>query len=424
MPGPTQHSVTFSPVSGSLKIDLFFDATLSMKGFTLTQTSSSYQQSVPLLERAVIEGWRGGEAAFFKFGDEIATLPGRAFLEAIKPQFYSDAKYNKRTFIERVIDRADVDHLTVIVTDLFQDNADVNQLSTKLKNKFIANGLSIGVLGIRSQYDGTVYDVGSDNHSFSYKSSEKPESGRPFYLLAFGSHANVAHYFTTLESSGMSSFPERHALILSRFITAQSAPFATAKLNTANKMSEISSSNLIESSTSQDHTKAFQITKGRTETSFSTQWPYSALPNVMEHAAVLASELTAWKAENTGGKQLTLVESSRAKTALEITARLFPESGAFNKLDLQARLNVKELPASGKYCYRIVLRPSSYSLPSWVSEWNMRDSEIKAWHMKVGQFNGAKTYNLENFLGTVQGAVLNTTPPEVGEIYIYLKVDK
>ncbi|HZE72495.1 MAG TPA: hypothetical protein VE135_23545 [Pyrinomonadaceae bacterium] len=424
MPAPTQHTVTFPPISDSLKVDLFFDATLSMKGFTLTQTSSSYQQSVPLLERAVIEGWRGGEASFYKFGDEIAPLPGRAFLEATKPQFYSDSKYNKRTFIERVIDRADLDHLTVIVTDLFQDNADVNQLSTKLKNKFIANGLSVGVLGIRSQYDGTVYDVGTDNYSFSYKSSEKPDSGRPFFLLAFGSHANVAQYFAVLELSGLSNFPERHALILSRFLTAQSAPFATAKLKTANKMSEISSSNLLESSTGQDHIKAFQITKGKTETSFTTEWAYAPLPNVIEHAPALAPELTAWKGENSGGKQLTLVESSAAKTALEITAKLFPETAPFSKLDLQARLNVKDLPASGKYCYRIVLRPNSYSLPSWVSEWNMRDIEIKTWHMKVGQFNGAKTYNLENFLSTLQGAVLNTTPPEVGDIYLYLKVDK
>lgn len=423
MPPPTQHAATFPPLSESLKIDLFFDATLSMKGFTLAQTSSSYQQSIPLLERAVIEGWRGGEPSFFKFGDEIAPLPGRAFLDAVKPQFYSDAKYNKRTFIERVIDRADLNHLTVIVTDLFQDNSDVNQLSTKLKNRFIANGLSIGVLGIRSQYDGTVYDVGSDNYSFPYKSSQKPESGRPFYLLALGSHTNIAHYFAALESSGLSNFPERHALIFSRFITAQSAPFAVAKLNTANKMSEISSSNLIDSSSNQDHVKAFHITKGKTETSFSTQWPYVPLPNVMEHAAALTPELTAWKGENSGGKQLTLVENSNAKTALEIRAKLFPEAAPFNKLNFEARLNVKELPTSGKYCYRIVLRPSGYSLPQWVSEWNMRDDEIRFAHSRVGQFNGAKTYNLENFLGTLQGAILNTTPPEVDEIYLYLKID-
>jgi hypothetical protein len=423
MPAPTQHTATFPSISDSLKVDLFFDATLSMKGFTLTQTGSSFQQAVPLLERAVIEGWRNGEASFYKFGDEIATLPGRAFLEAIRPQFYSDAKYNKRTFIERVIDRAELDHLTVIVTDLFQDNADVNQLSTKLKNKFLANGLSVGVLGIRSQYDGTVYDVGSDNYSFSYKTSEKPESGRPFYLLAFGSHANVAHYFATLESSGLSNFPERHALILSQFITAQSTPFTAAKLSTANKMSEIRSGNLIEPSTNQAH-KAFQVTTGKTETSFSTQLPYAPLPNVMQHTAPLTSDLTAYKGEQSGGKQLTLVESSAAKAALEITAKLFPETGPFNKLELHARLNVKELPASGRYCYRIMLRPSSYSLPSWVSEWNMRDSEIKGWQSKVGQFNGAKTYNLENFLGTLQGAVLSTMPPAIGEIYIYLKVEK
>jgi hypothetical protein len=424
MPPPGEPTSIFSPASESLKVDLFFDATLSMQGFTLSQSSSSYQEVVPLLERAVIEGWRGGEASFFKFGDDIAPLPGRKFLEAVKPQFYSDAKYNTRTLIERVIDRADADHLTVIVTDLFQDNADVNQLSVKLKNKFLATGLAVGVLGIRSQYQGTVYDVGPDNYSFTYKTSEKPQTGRPFYLLALGSHANIAQYFTTLENSGINSFPERHALILSRYITAQPTPFASAKLKTANRISEISSSNLLAKSKRPDQIRAFKISKGKTEAAFSTDWAYQPLPNVLEHSASLIPELTGWKGEDAGTRELTPVENQSAKNALVITARLLPGSSSFSKLDFQARLKVSELPTGGIYGYRIVLRPSNYALPGWVSDWNMRDGDIKTWHLRATEFNGAKTYNLENFLGTLQGAVLSTTPPEAGEFYVYIRVDR
>jgi hypothetical protein len=424
MPSPPEPTATFSPTPETLKVDLYFDATLSMQGFTQTQTSSTYQQAIPLLERAVIEGWRGGEASFFKFGNDTAPLTGRAFLDAAKPQFYSDAKYNKKTFIERVIDKAQPDHLTVIITDLFQDNADVNQLSAKLKDKFIATSLAVGVLGIRSQYQGTVYDVGSDNYSFAYKSSDKPQSGRPFYLLAFGSHANIAQYFATLERSGMSSFPERHALIFSRFITAGRTPFASAKLKTANGISEISSTNLVAPSKRQDEIKAFRIIKGKREAIFTADWPYEPLPNVLEHSSVLESDVTCWKGEEAGTRVLSPVENQAGKAALHVDARLLPDEGSFNRLEFQARLNVNELPAAGTYEYRIVLRPPNPTLPGWVRDWNMRDGDIKAWHLKASEFNGARTYNLENFLGTLSGAVSSTSRPEAGELFVYLKVDR
>lgn len=424
MPPPSEPSERLSPVSEALKVDLFFDATLSMEGFVSTQSSSYYQQTIPLLERGVIEGWKGGQVSFHKFGDDIAALPGRKYLDAAKRDFYSDAKYNKKTLIERVIDRAELDHLTIIVTDLFQDNADVNQLSEKLKQKFIVNGLAVGVLGIRSQYEGTVYDVGADNYTFSYRAKEKPETGRPFYLLAFGSHANIAHYFDTLGSGGINGFPEKHELILSGFLTALPTSFAAAKLKTADKISEISISNLLTPGYTGDQVKAFKISKGKIAAHFSTEWTYEPLPNVLEYSSELTCDVEGWKGEDRGGKELVLSEHQQAKKALNVIATLTPASPPFNQLQIRADLNVSEIPVAGTYRYRVRLRPSQFVLPSWVSEWNMRDPEIKTWHLHPSEFNGAKTYNLENFLGTLQGAVLGTTPPKVGDIYFYIRVDK
>src|SRR6266446_1861315 len=143
---------TLEPVSEGLQVDLFFDATLSMKGFVTPHTTTSYQLLVPMLERGVIEGWKGGKVTFNKFGDDIAPLPGRSYLDAVREAFYEDSRLNRRTLIERVIDRASTNDLTVIITDLFQTNADINQLSEKLKQKFIANNLSIGIYAIRSQF--------------------------------------------------------------------------------------------------------------------------------------------------------------------------------------------------------------------------------------------------------------------------------
>jgi hypothetical protein len=321
------------PVSDALKVDLFFDATLSMKGFVSTETASTYQLTVPLLERGVIEGWNGGEATFYKFGDDIAPLLGREYLDATKPQFYGDSKYNKRTFIERVIDRAKPDRLTVIVTDLFQDNADVNQLSDKLKQKFIATKLAIGIYAIRSQFDGMVYDVGSDDYSFKYNSGEKFDTYRPFYLLAFGSHADIAHYFDLLGRSGLSTFPEKHVLMFSRHLTDHQPSFTRAKLKTADRISEITNGNLLSGDYKGDGVKAFRVTKGTSTAKFSLELAYDApLTNVFVYSSELTPEVTAWTAEETGGKEFSLVEHPQAQKAFSVNAKLIPEHEPFNKL--------------------------------------------------------------------------------------------
>ena len=405
-------------------MDLFFDATLSMKGFVTTQTPTAYELLVPMLERSVIEGWKGGQIRFYKFGDDIVPLPGRSYLDAVKEAFYSDSRLNRRTLIERVIDKADTNSLTVIVTDLFQTNADINQLSERLKEKFLVNNLSIGVYAIRSEFAGLVYDVGPNAYSFSYKST-KADNGRPFYLLAFGKHSDVAHYFDVLETSGLNATTEKHTLIFSSHLLGRPIGFAGSKLKTADKISEISTSNLLMSGFDDDRIKAFKITNGKTAAKLGAEISYnSQLSNVIQHGSGLTVDVTAWKGEDKGGKELVLVENPQALRAFRVDAKLAPDQIPFNKIQLQANLDVTELPAAGIYEYRIVLRPDHYALPGWVANWNLSDEDVAHGHRTPSEFNGAKTYNLENFLGTLQGALLSTTPPKVGEIYCFIQVDK
>jgi hypothetical protein len=171
--------------------------------------------------------------------------------------------------------------------------------------------------------------------------------------------------------------------------------------------------------------RAFKITKGKAIAKFSLDLPFDAsLENVMQYSSDLTAEVTAWRSEDTGARELVPVESPPAQKAFHVVAKLLPDQAPFRKLQLQADLNVNDLPTGGIYSYRIVLRPSHHSLPSWIANWNMRDEEIKVWHLRPKEFNGAKTYNLANFLATLQGAVLSTTPPKVCEIYCYIRVDK
>jgi hypothetical protein len=187
-------------VSDTLSVDVFLDGTLSMKGFTVPGVTSRYVQTIQLLERAAQKGWDKGSVIFYKFGSRIDPIAGRAYLEAAKPSFYSSPREFQKTYIEKVIDfpRGYVppaggiitgdnlpngDNLKVIVTDLFQDSADVALLTKSLKENYLAKNLAVGVLGIKSEFAGKVYDVGPVNYTFDYASGDSPEKFRPFYVL-------------------------------------------------------------------------------------------------------------------------------------------------------------------------------------------------------------------------------------------------
>jgi hypothetical protein len=422
IPPPADTIPKYPPMSEKLDVDLLFDVTLSMQGFTRTHDSSYYQQVIPLLEQAVITGTRG-KASYMRFGDEITPLQGRDVLLARTPEFYEDPKDNRRTLIEHAIERANPDHLTILITDLFQNNADVNQLSEQLKEKYLAKGLAVGVMGIRSQYDGTVYDVGQENLAFPYKSAVEPQTGRPFYLLALGSYANIAHYFSTLMERGVSAFPEKHALILSRFITDQPALFRSAPLESAERISETGVDNLLTQSYQGEQIKAFRVNGGKADVRFGTSWVFRPLPFGQSYATELAPEIAAWKGEEAAGAQLTLVENAQAVRALRLKASLLPERGNPNIVRFVADLNIRALPGAGIYRYRVVLRPVRYSLPEWVGRWNMPAGKLASWREMPKAFDGATTFNLEHFLSTLQGAALRVASPEAAQIYFDIRVD-
>jgi hypothetical protein len=146
-PPPSGAANQLPPISKSLKVDVFLDGTISMKGFIVPGIASRYQQTLPLLESTVARGWADSQVVFHKFGTVIKDLSERRYLDAQHPQFYDEAEVREKTLIQNVIDKAETDRLTLIVTDLFQTDADINLITAKIKEKFIAKNLSVGVLG-------------------------------------------------------------------------------------------------------------------------------------------------------------------------------------------------------------------------------------------------------------------------------------
>ena len=97
-----------------------------------------------------------------------------------------------------------------MITDLFQTEGDVNTMVEKIKEKCFANNIAVGILGIKTDFNGTVYDV-PGRPSYSLTTSE-----RPFYAIVFGNNDNLESLFDVLKTKTFVN--ESQVLIFSKYI--------------------------------------------------------------------------------------------------------------------------------------------------------------------------------------------------------------
>lgn len=429
---PPENPLDKAPVpSEQLRVSVYLDATLSMKGFIVPGLSSYYQQTLPLLESAVGRAWPTGGVRFYKFGTKVEELTGRRHLDAARQDFYGDASLNTKTYIENVIDGADPEELTVIVTDLFQDKSDVNLLIAKLKDKYINSGHAIGILAVRSQFSGTVYDVGVNNYSFQYQTNQTdPNTFRPFYSLMLGRHADVQRYSETLRAGGVGSFPQSNFVIFSRHITSPLTSFEGGKITSTDNIVEVVG--LLPTGTKNGNAKQFRIRRSTEPASFSAVLSHAPAPSVVEpEPSPLAAEVTAWRCTGNRGsaaagsgqnaaeaeKPTSLVDTPAAQGALSVKNAEISGS----ELRLRAEVSPSSLPGDGVYCFRIQLRPKGYRSPLWFSEWNMTQDDAERWRQSPKDFNGAMTLNIKDFLESLFVTVLQSQRPKVAELYCYVQ---
>jgi len=220
---PTQINLTCAlppvnhPTPSSLAIDLYVDGTPSMRGY-VNAPSSRYQDTLEALlgilniDPVAFDGSTRSpsrETQYFRLGVNDSTgkaiqkITREQYRQAELPQFYGgDATFPSLAVsqIDAAIKPPDADNkMTVIITDLYQAKEDAGMIANSIKEYLMKThqGGAVGVLGIRSEFNGTVYTEGQAGaQSFPYNSKGQPQ--RPFYLLLIGNLEDVHFYIDTL----------------------------------------------------------------------------------------------------------------------------------------------------------------------------------------------------------------------------------
>ena len=419
-------------ISENLVARIYFDATLSMQGYVVPG-STRYTQMCRYLESVIVSGWENGTVDFFRFGEQVEPIDRNTYLNLSQTNFYENNKIYRETFIQKIIDHEDElvgnqteesntteesteinvtpevinnskkeNSLVVIVTDLFQDKRDITVLVSQLKKQYIQKGFEVGLLGLRSEFDGTVYDLGGA--PLPYRSTpNNPETFRPFYLLVLGRHADIAHYFDRLIATGFSDATDDvNTVIFSQYLVNPLLSFEDA---TIDKLENLNRDKIAEKP--DPRVKEYRITDKNKPSQISAKLKFMLLPHVMPFDSDTLDDLITVKHSPNGKPDVT----QKAKNCLKVTSTLLKNDDG-NELSIDFSLDSQPLPDKRIYLYEVILRPGidTFKEPEWCSDWDMGDER-----------NGARTLNLVNFVRDLTQVTARMHHPQIAKFHCYIK---
>lgn len=399
--------------SDALNVDVYFDGTPSMMGYVTPGPNTSYGQTITLFEQASTRSWPNGQISFFKFGNKIVKLNNRDYLMASTPSFYEYSEDFANTRIDSVLDSAAKQNLTVIVTDLFANESDTNLLNNKLKEDYLSKGLSVGIVGVKSEFNGTVYDLGIDQAFINYNSGNSDASRlRPFYILVMGKKMDVIDYIESLKESGLNKFPGTEFSLISKDIVSQlsglDGVISIAKQNLA------SVNNLVEKAKNSNEIPQFRINKTESKASFNVKLKYYPLPYCRNFdIKKLETTIEAKTYKNGKLQNISNLPNAIAVKNVDIKG---------NVLSFDVELSVKNIPLDNASLFEISFSPNieSYLTPEWVTLWNMNSSKIQEWIQKPETFEGGTTINLERFINGLWQSNVQIHKPQIGSFCFFI----
>lgn len=178
--------------SDSIVADIYIDGTTSMYGYVNYPGGTIYGDAVKNIDGTITETWKSDKINYIKFGDNFNTLSRDAFLQMDKTSFYDQ----KDTSLQKVVEQVNDKDLSVIITDLFQTNQDLDSLVRAIKEKGLGTRKAVAIVGLKSQFNGKIFDIGKNLSSLDYASTDDPSTYRPVYVMVLGNENDTRAFVT------------------------------------------------------------------------------------------------------------------------------------------------------------------------------------------------------------------------------------
>lgn len=381
------------PKTNSIDLDVYVDATTSMEGFA-TGGASVYSQFLDHLDASATAAWKNTNTHYHKFGTISKSISRSDYLSARDDvRFYRDALVFEKTLLDSVVNRTDAKKLSVLVTDLFQDQGDVNSMVEKLKQKCFANKVAVGIIGMKSGFDGKVFDVKGYPKGFQLN-----VPARPFYAILFGNEYNMSLLFDALKTKPF--VREDQFLVISSHIIS-SAGVTLSKTRESTAISNKKSASGVRNS--------FDFRMKASGSSAKINFTISLERN--KRCADFSErdiELVVFKKSATDSKNASGDSLQTSDIGIEKIER------AGDKLS--GVLTLKNDEPEGNYSYMVLLKANGLTglkTPQWIKTFST-DKPVP------NTPSASQTYNLEELVSNLLIANASITPTYIAKFYIHI----
>jgi hypothetical protein len=383
-------------LSQPVRISINLDGTPSMLGFVRI-ADSRYVQTLRLLDRAVNAVFSNSQSKYYRFGSKPIEMKGeKSSIKGQREDFYDPtAPELLETQIDNLIltsSSNSSNKLSIIVTDLYLDPQKpyYDKVLGTIKENFQKNkNYAVGLLAVRSEFDGIIYDIGILDRNQQYTSlPQKSETFRPFYVILLGNYDLIVRYFNYLKADGdLGLKNEQFAIFYPRiaekkiFLDISDNPpkpnlpkgvERPITINNGEVEVTVKNPNLVE---------RLMIT-GKVIDAIKYEVPYSPLPYTLPFKPKL--DIKSEKFNNSNKK------FEKSSQTITVNSENIKSNIMQNTLT-----NIDSIP-SGVYKFTVNLKIKDLQEPSWWKEWNFGENK----------FNPTKTYNLYPFLKDMKKATV------------------
>jgi hypothetical protein len=170
----------------SKAVDLNLDGTLSMQGFA-RPSDGRFSQLLQDLDLSFSALWRPDQISYHRFGSIIEAIPQRPFYVAASSEgFFKGSKEYATTRIDKVFRASEPGHLTVVMTDLFEQDLDISSIQQSLRASHFPERSSLAIWQWRMPFSGPIFDF-----DFRVREGRIYTGERYLYMLALGPKESI-----------------------------------------------------------------------------------------------------------------------------------------------------------------------------------------------------------------------------------------